>query len=137
MPVLIDVREAPFHTVRYGGGVGIDPARQEMRAVAEYTDRNFLGGLRKLTAQGQGGLGLPSGRLGHPVPTGSSSTSWRQFTQPNFFAPSLKFLTSVNLYKQVEDGYGYIGGRGRAGRGLESALPPHPLPLLRLRAGLR
>ncbi|MGO8967952.1 MAG: POTRA domain-containing protein, partial [Myxococcaceae bacterium] len=31
VPVLIDVREAPFHTVRYGGGLGFDPARQEVR----------------------------------------------------------------------------------------------------------
>ena len=29
VPVVVDVREAPFHTVRLGGGIGIDALRHE------------------------------------------------------------------------------------------------------------
>ena len=49
VPVVVDVREAPFRSVRAGGGIGLDAARQEIRVLGEWTHRNFLGGLRKLT----------------------------------------------------------------------------------------
>jgi outer membrane protein assembly factor BamA len=114
VPVLIDVREAPFHTVRYGGGIGIDPARQEVRAVAEYIDRNFLGGLRTLSLKAKVGWAFVPA-VWDIQADGLIFDFLAQFTQPNFFAPSLKFLAAVNLYKQVEDGYSYYGGRGRVG----------------------
>jgi translocation and assembly module TamA len=114
VPVLVEVREAPFHTVRYGGGIGIDPARQEVRAIAEYTDRNFLGGLRTLSLKAKVGWAFVPA-VWDIQANGLIFDFLAQFTQPNFFAPSLKFLASVNFYKQVEDGYGYVGGRGRVG----------------------
>jgi len=114
VPVLIDVREAPFHTVRYGGGIGIDPARQEVRVIAEYTDRDFLGGLRTLSLKAKVGWAFVPA-VWDIQADGLIFDFLAQFTQPNFLAPSLKFLASVNLYKQVEDGYGYYGGRGRVG----------------------
>jgi translocation and assembly module TamA len=114
VPVLIDVREAPFHTVRYGGGIGIDPARQEVRAVAEYTDRNFLGGLRTMSLKAKVGWAFVPA-VWDIQANGLIFDFLAQFTQPNFFAPSLRFLASLDLYKQVEDGYGYFGGRGRVG----------------------
>ncbi|MGO9767680.1 MAG: outer membrane protein assembly factor [Myxococcaceae bacterium] len=114
VPVLIDVREAPFHTVRYGGGLGFDPARQEVRATAEYVDRNFLGGLRQLTLKAKVGWAFVPA-VWDIQTNGLVLDFSAQFQQPNFFAPTLKFLASVNLYKQVEAGYGYIGGRGRVG----------------------
>jgi translocation and assembly module TamA len=114
VPIIIDVRAAPFHTVRYGGGVGIDPARQEIRAIAEYTDRNFLGGLRKLSLKGKVGWAfLPA--VWDIQYQGLMFDLVAQLEQPNFFAPSLKLRTSVNLYKQVEDAYGYFGGRAQVG----------------------
>jgi outer membrane protein assembly factor BamA len=114
VPIIIDVREAPFHTVRYGGGVGVDPARQEVRTLAEYTDRNFLGGLRKLSLKAKVGWAfLPA--VWDIQYNGFIFDFLAQFEQPNFFAPSLKLLVSTNLYKQVEDAYGYIGGRGQLG----------------------
>jgi translocation and assembly module TamA len=114
VPVLIDVREAPFHTFRYGGGVGIDPARQEVRAVAEYIDRNFLGGLRTLSLKAKVGWAFVPA-IWDVQANGLIFDLLAQFTQPNFLAPSLKFLTSIDLYKQVEEGYGYLGGRARVG----------------------
>ncbi|MDP1826473.1 MAG: BamA/TamA family outer membrane protein [Archangium sp.] len=41
VPVVIDVKEAPFHSLRFGGGLGGDLIRQEVRVVGEYTDRNL------------------------------------------------------------------------------------------------
>lgn len=114
VPVLIDVREAPFHTVRYGAGGGIDPARQEVRAIAEYTDRNFFGGLRTLSLKAKVGWAFVPA-VWEIQANGLILDFLAQFTQPNFFTPSLTFLASLNLYKQVEDGYRYYGGRTRVG----------------------
>ncbi len=114
VPVLVDVREAPFHTVRYGGGVGIDPSRQEVRAIAEYTDRNFLGGLRQLSLKAKVGWAFVPA-VWDVQANGLIFDFLTQFEQPNFLAPTLKFLASVDLYKQVEDGYDYYGGRARTG----------------------
>jgi translocation and assembly module TamA len=114
VPVLIDVREAPFHTIRAGGGVAFDPARQEVRGIAEYVDRNFLGGLRKLTLKVELGYAvLPA--IWDIQFQGLMFDFLAALEQPNFFAPTLKALASLNVYKQVEAGYGYIGGRGRVG----------------------
>lgn len=46
VPVVIDVKEAPFHSVRLGGGLGGDLIRQEVRLIGEYTDRDL--GLARL-----------------------------------------------------------------------------------------
>ena len=35
VPVVVDVREAPFRSMRLGGGVGLDSARQEGRVLGE------------------------------------------------------------------------------------------------------
>jgi translocation and assembly module TamA len=114
VPIVIDVHEAPFHTIRYGGGIGVDPARQEVRVLAEYTDRNFLGGLRKLSLKGKVGWAfLPA--VWDIQYNGLMFDFLAQLEQPNFFAPSLKLLVSTDIYKQVEDAYGYIGGRGQLG----------------------
>jgi len=114
VPVLIDVREAPFHTVRYGGGVGADPSREEVHAIAEYTDRNFLGGLRQLSLKAKVGWAFVPD-VWNVEANGLIFDFLTQFQQPNFFLPTLKFLASVDLYKQVEEGYGYYGGRARTG----------------------
>src|SRR5207302_7301979 len=55
VPIVVDVREARFHSIRVGPGVGIDSVRQEARLIGEYSDRDFLGGLRRLTIRGKAG----------------------------------------------------------------------------------
>ncbi len=46
LPLVVAVREAPFQTVRLGGGAGLDRQRVEGRVIGAYTHRNFAGGLR-------------------------------------------------------------------------------------------
>ena len=41
VPIVIDVKEAPFRSLRFGGGLGGDLIRQEVRGIIEYTDRNL------------------------------------------------------------------------------------------------
>jgi len=48
VPVAVQTRTAPFHTLKIGGGAGVDQVRNQVRLVAEWHDRNFKGGLRSL-----------------------------------------------------------------------------------------
>jgi translocation and assembly module TamA len=114
IPVVVDVREAPFHTIRYGGGIGVDPVRQEYRLIAEYTDRNFLGDLRKLTLRGKVGWAfLPA--LWNIDQQAPIFDFYAEFEQPRFPGRDFKWLSSVDVYKNLEQAYGFIGVRGRTG----------------------
>ena len=55
IPVVVRVHEAAFHTLRLGAGVRVDPVRNEVRGISEWTHRDFLGGLRRLTARAEAG----------------------------------------------------------------------------------
>jgi translocation and assembly module TamA len=55
VPVEVAVHEGALRTVRLGGGIRIDQARNEVRALSEWTHRDFLGGLRRLTARAEVG----------------------------------------------------------------------------------
>jgi outer membrane protein assembly factor BamA len=114
LPVVVDVREAPFHTIRYGGGIGVDPVRQEYRAIAEYTDRNFLGDLRKLTLRAKVGWAfLPA--LWNIDQQAPIFDLYAEFEQPRFPARDFKWISSVNVYKNLEQAYGYYGVKGKTG----------------------
>ncbi|MBL9037280.1 MAG: BamA/TamA family outer membrane protein [Archangium sp.] len=49
VPIVVDVREAPFRSVRLGGGLAGDLIRQEVRLVGEFTHRNL--GLSRLVSK--------------------------------------------------------------------------------------
>ncbi|WNG30364.1 BamA/TamA family outer membrane protein [Cystobacter fuscus] len=126
VPVVVDVREAPFRSVRAGGGIGLDAARQEIRVLGEWTDRNFFGGLRKLTLTGRVGYAfIPNitaafdrGEDGAPnisTPHGPIFQFSAQFEQPRFLARDLRLQTSLTAERGLEQAYNYIGGRLRGG----------------------
>ncbi len=114
VPVVVDVREAPFHTIRYGGGIGLDPVRQEYRLIAEYTDRNFLGDLRRLTLRAKVGWAfLPAlWKIEQQAPI---FDLFAEFEQPRFPGRDFKWISSVNVYKNIEQAYGFLGGKGKTG----------------------
>jgi translocation and assembly module TamA len=114
VPVVVDVREAPFHTIRYGGGIGLDPVRQEYRLIAEYTDRNFLGDLRRLTLRGKVGWAfLPAlWKIDQQAPI---FDLYAEFEQPRFPGRDFKWISSVDVYKNIEQAYGFLGGKGKTG----------------------
>ena len=114
IPVVVDVREAPFHTIRYGGGIGLDPVRQEYRLIAEYTDRNFLGDLRKLTLRAKVGWAfLPAlWKIEQQAPI---FDLYAEFEQPRFPGRDFKWLSSLNFYKNIEQAYDYIGVKAKTG----------------------
>lgn len=154
VPVVVDVREAPFRSIRLGGGIGLDSARQEVRAVGEWTDRNFLGGLRRLTLGGRVGyafipnLGAAFDRIdtdgdGEPdapnlsTPHGFVFQLSTQFEQPRFLARDLRLQTTLTAERGLEQAYDFIGGRLRGGviwqpRPQLSLFPSYNLEIYRL-----
>jgi len=132
VPVVVDVREAPFRSVRAGGGIGLDAARQEIRVLGEWTHRNFFGGLRKLTLTSRLGYAfIPNitaafdrvdtdgdGEPDSPnetTPHGPVFQLSAQFEQPRFLARDLRLQASLTAERGLEQAYNYIGGRSRTG----------------------
>ncbi len=123
VPVLVDLREAPFHTVRLGGGVAIDQVRQEARLLAGWRDRSFLGELRKLGLEAVAGWAfIPSalavardeGQV--PVRHGAIFRATADFEQPRFLArPSLGLVSLLEAERTIEPAYDALGGRVRPG----------------------
>jgi len=89
-PVTVRVREAPFHTVRYGGGLALDAYRWQVPIVrAEYTDRfreavfvthaaeqvgqAWLGCFSSWNSKSSSLMPLPSSTTSGWVPTSSAS----------------------------------------------------------------
>jgi translocation and assembly module TamA len=121
VPVVVDVRESPFRSVRLGGGVGVDAARQEVRVLGEWTHRNFRGGLRRFTVRGRVGYAfipniLDQGKAG---PVFEVTT---EFEQPRFLLRDLRAQTSLTAERGLEQAYDFWGGRLQAG----VIWQPHP-----------
>ena len=124
VPVVVDVREAPFRTLRAGGGLGVDQTRDEVRLLLEYTNRNFFGGLRSLTTQTRVGWALlpaievPSGiRRSEPVANVTA-----EFTQPRVLNPSVRYFLTLQGEYRPELAYALAGGQFKTGL----AWSPHP-----------
>ncbi|RJS22444.1 polymerase [Corallococcus sp. H22C18031201] len=129
VPIVVDVREAPFRSIRLGGGIGVDAARQEVRLLGEWTHRNFHGGLRRLTLRGRAGYAfIPNVIAALKSSDNSSAKSGTifnltaEFEQPRFLLRDLRLQSSLTGEKGVEQAYDYLGGRLQAG----VIWQPHP-----------
>ncbi len=129
VPVVVEVRESPFHTVRSGGGIAFDQTRQQVRLLAEYTNRNFFGGLRRVTVGGRVGWAfIPTSwdvirnRREVAPQNGPIVSAITEFEQPRFLFRDVSAQASVELERGLEQAYTFNSGRARVG------LPwrPHP-----------
>jgi translocation and assembly module TamA len=119
IPIVVTVREAPFRTLRAGGGIKIDQIHQEARLIGDWSHRNFKGGLRKLTIHGEAGWAfLPDI---YAVATNDLSVAPRNgpvadfavaFEQPRFLGrPSLREQSGIELLRTIEQSYDNLAGR--------------------------
>ena len=122
MPVVVDVRESLFHSIRLGGGVGIDQSRNEARLIAEYVNRDFLGRLRKLTLRGKVGwafipniYSVIANVVGDAPSNGLIYKALSELEQPHFFHQNLRLSTSIESEKGIEQAFAFIGGRVKTG----------------------
>jgi translocation and assembly module TamA len=111
--VRVTVREAPFNTVRFGVGGQIEEFRWELpRLHADYTNRNLLGGLRRLEL---------SSNLGYAfVPDiyrrerdGIVTLTSAQIVNPNVLFPGLDFINRAEFSRQLQQSFSFneVGAR--------------------------
>lgn len=134
VPVKVTTSEAPLHTIGFGGGLRIDQIRNEGRAIAEWSHRNFLGGMRRLTLHVEAGWAFLPGfydfiRSSEPTRNGPIARARGEFEQPRLFGhASLRELTQLELEHTLEQTYDATAAR--LGNGIvwkpHSSLEIHP-----------
>ncbi|HYV65659.1 MAG TPA: POTRA domain-containing protein, partial [Myxococcales bacterium] len=111
--VRVNVREAPFQTVRYGVGGEVEQTRWQLPKLrAEYTNRNLFGGLRRLElASTLGYAFVPSlpvvARGDANTQTGFVTLTTAQLVTPNVLFPALDFVTRGEFARELQQGYSY------------------------------
>jgi translocation and assembly module TamA len=123
IPVRVVVREGQFRTLRLGAGLRVDAIRNEARAVAEWSNRDFLGGMRKLTARAEAGWAfLPNV---YAVASEDQSVARKngpiarlrlEFEQPRLFGrPSLRWRDTLEIDRSLEQTYNALSTRVMTG----------------------
>ena len=122
VPVVVEVREAPFHSVRLGVGVGFDAFRSEARLLGEYTDRDFLGGLRRLNVTGRVGYAWAANILDALFSNNfTNDTSGfifnvqAQLEQPRILFQDVSGRLETYVERGVEPAFTYLGGGVKLG----------------------
>jgi translocation and assembly module TamA len=122
LPVVVDVRESPYHTIRAGGGIGIDQLRNEVRLLTEYVNRDFYGGLRKLTLRGRVGWAfIPNfvsalqGSQSVAVKSEPIYKASAELEQPRAFFRDVRLQGSVDTERGAEQAYSFFSNRAKLG----------------------
>ncbi len=115
LPIIVNVAEAPFHTFRAGVGVGIDIEHQELHLTGGYTNRDFLGGLRRLDFDNLVALEWLPGVVNPIESAVPAFTSTLKLTQPEIFSYNTDLVPSLQAERAAELGFGYWALRGRLG----------------------
>ena len=121
VPIVIDAREGPFHSIRFGGGIGGDLIRQEARAIFEYTNRDlgfskFISPdsrLDRLNIKAKLGIAFIPNivEVIRSAPLSKWGPTWRLFAQyevPRVFNQrTVTFQGSADLNRTLDNSYNY------------------------------
>jgi translocation and assembly module TamA len=117
--VRVNVREAPFQTIRVGVGGAAEETRWELpRIRAEYTNRSLFGGLRRLELSSTAGYAfVPNPFPGQyqPSQSGITNLTTAQLTISNVFRPGLDWVSRAESAREVQSGFSYNDFAGRTG----------------------
>jgi len=117
--VRVNVREAPFQTIRLGIGGSAEEGRWELpRLRAEYVNRSLLGGLRRLELSSTGGYAF----VPNPLPgqyeaahSGITTVTSAQLTIPNIFVPGVEWVSRAEFAREIQNGFSYEDIAARTG----------------------
>ena len=112
--VLITVAPGKLRRLRLGGGLGIERRRQEVRLQAEWTLRNFLGGLRTLRLRAKPAF-VVTPAVWDVQRTGPAVETDVTLTQPDLLGSGITVHGLVGYDLGVHEGYRYHGPRTRIG----------------------
>jgi len=120
LPLAVAVREAPFHTLRFGPGLGFQATRWDAQAQATWTIRNWLGGLRRLQLEAKAGYAWLPDPIS-PRREGVVGKLAAEFSQPGALGEAVDFTTRLELEKGLEPAYGAFAERLRLGTPFQPA----------------
>jgi translocation and assembly module TamA len=119
VPIVADVREAPLHTLRIGAGMKIDQIRDEARMLFDWSNSDFLGGMRKLSLHAEAGWAfipnvyavarqdVAAGARNGPIARVALT-----FEQPRFLGhPLLREKSTLEVERTLEQAYDALGSR--------------------------
>jgi translocation and assembly module TamA len=123
IPVVVVAREAPFHTLRLGGGFTIDQIHNEVHLTSDWTNRDFLGGTRKLTLHAMAGwafipnlYAVATNEVALAPRSGPVFDLGVSFEQPRFVGrPSLRQQSGLEFERTLQQTYDNLAARGSAG----------------------
>ena len=118
VPLQVEAQESRFHTLSAGGGIAFDQTRQEVGATASYIDRDFLGGLRKLTLNARAGYAwIPTfyASSASGAKSGVVGSLSAELEQPRLFFRDLKLRTKLTVERGIEPAYSYYGTLAKLG----------------------
>ncbi len=102
--VTITVRRAKLRELRLGVGLGIEKDRHEVHLRAHWTWRNFLGGLRTLSASVKPAfIAMPE--FWDRENSGPGVESYVKLTQPNFLGSAFSLFGKIGYDVDVEEDY--------------------------------
>ena len=111
VPIVVAVREAPFRSVRVGPKVGVwSSTRIDVSGEVGWTNRNFLGDLRKLD------LSLTAGYawiVAAPQKEGPIGTAAADFTHQGVWGNYVDIGAHLEVQRGLEQGYDYWAQIGR------------------------
>jgi outer membrane protein assembly factor BamA len=129
VPIHVDGRPAPLRTLRFGAGVRLDSVGADVHVLAAWQNRNFLGGLRRLSFELNPSLVLFGTRLPEFSPPEQllpQLEARAELRQPGLFEPRTNGLLRVDygiravLDRNTGNGENILGYReARGGLGLE------------------
>jgi translocation and assembly module TamA len=122
VPIDVGVQEAPFRTIRAGPGIGLEPSKWQVLGQVQWTHRNWLGDLRRLTLDARGGYAwIPSPVA--PIREGWVGTVSGEFTQPDvLFKDAVDLFAKLEVERSLEQAYASVSEKARFG------IPFRPAP---------
>jgi translocation and assembly module TamA len=140
MPITVVVREGPFRTLRLGGGVAVDQIHNEVHLTGDWTHRDFLGGMRRLTLHAMVGwafipdiYAVAARDLSAAPRSGPIFALGVTFEQPRFLGrPSLREQSTLTFERTIQQTYENLSNRLGTGviwqpRGRVSIYPAYHL----------
>jgi translocation and assembly module TamA len=118
IPVVVQVREAPFRTLRFGPGVGAQVAqRYDVHAIFGWSHRNLFGDLRRLSFDLRAGYAW----LPRPKKEGWVGLATTEFQQPGALGRRIDTSARLEVERGIEDAYDFWSERVRLGLPLRLA----------------
>ena len=107
--VRVNVREAPFQTVRFGVGGTAEQTRYVLPKLhGEYTNRSLFGGLRRLELASEVGYAFVPDIIHYARDqSGIVTQTSAQLTVPNFYYPGLDAVARGEFDREFQQGFSY------------------------------